>query len=320
MQSCEARTLLKWGFACFQLFFKSARQASQTVQLKKLQEKLRQERLAQVEANLQHSEKRAMCCEERLSTSEETRRREKARLCKLELDNRHMSEWRRNYEARCPVATRKMAIAILSATYKGFRQGVGTMVFTVWALFAARIKAARKWKTSPRETSSTEAPSLESHRMVSCCDATSDIQVEDILATWRTSEIKAHSCRDAVSDVNSIRSFEADSLQGQGDILTGKSISGCIWVDDESTEQLSEAMANMRAWKQQRQASPRLSLDPVGVNGYACSNTCQNSANFIATHDLVQMDTHAARLVDCNVVVLATGSAECRVESVEPVH
>merc|ERR1712187_904040 len=133
--------------------------------LKKVQEKLRQaeigfrERLAQVEADLQRAEKRAMCCEERLLTSEENRRREKARLCKLELDNRHMSEWRRNYEARSPIATRKMAIAILSATYKGFRQGVGTMVFTVWALFVARIKAARKWKTSPRETNSTETPS-----------------------------------------------------------------------------------------------------------------------------------------------------------------
>merc|ERR1712187_15875 len=32
----------------------------------------------------------------------------------------------------------------------------------------------------------------------------------------------------------------------------------CVWVDDETTEQLSEAIANMRAWKR-RQGSPVLS-------------------------------------------------------------
>lgn len=135
LRACERRVLLRWAFTCFRHAAISARHA---VQLESSQS-----RLAEMQDRLRRAEQRALVSEERLFQSEDIRRREKARLCKAELDQRRSMEWRRDYEARSPVAARAVAVAILSASFDGFVRGVTTLVLTVWSSLASRMRRAR---------------------------------------------------------------------------------------------------------------------------------------------------------------------------------
>merc|ERR1712216_850507 len=126
-----------------------------------------EQKLAGTEEQLRRSEQRALCCDERLMQSEEVRRREKARLCKAELDQQRCLEWRRDHEKRSPAAARAVAIAILSASSCGFARGVTTLVLTVWASHTARMKRARAWNAGPSEISSTQ---LSTPERTSCPD------------------------------------------------------------------------------------------------------------------------------------------------------
>jgi len=294
-RACENQVLLRWALTCFHHAATTARHA---VQLESSQD-----RLTEMQDRLRRAEQRALCSEERLFQSEDIRRREKARLCKAELDQRRSMEWRRDYEARSPAAARAVAIAILSASFDGFVRGVTTLVLTVWASLVSRMRRARTWKDSPAcahleqlENASDicfATPELchgmgavESPRCVATPEAT-DYELQEtpmgvglkcdglrqivssmplssrLLSPRQLSDAAFFSgvqdcTRSPLADAGKSPMRSTESISGPGMELSRPSAGRhpqegtCVWVDDEATEHLSEALANWQAWRQHR--------------------------------------------------------------------
>lgn len=272
-RSCEDQVLLRWAFS---FFCQAASNARHAAELRRLEE-----RLAETQENLRRSEQRAVCSEERLVHSEEIRRREKMRLCKAELDQRRCKEWRHDHEVREPAAARAVAIAILSASFTGFVRGVTSLVLTTWASLTARMKRSRAWKIG-LEDHSAKCGISDMSSSGFATPKVVDAEVQEAACTYACPQ--GHALVDLVTPVAGLcdgcskhtepgmrvmdcrrcdwflcdtcsKQYEdaasANTTAGEIVEVPRRSREGsCVWVDDEATEQLAEAVANMKAWRQ----------------------------------------------------------------------
>lgn len=247
---------MRYTLACFRIAASGSRHAAQ---LSKVQEKLEH-----AQDSLRRSTERVVCSEERLLHSEDVRRRERARLCKAELDRERTLKWRRDYEARSPAAARAVALAILSASFSGYVRGVTMLVIRMWASLAARMRQARSWKANPTLTTSSTYATPD--RLHASAPPSRQASIDDI------GMVDAHRSREqalpeGIGDSSYTTSFAVRQAQphlqadGAGSIVEqhvcdadslGAPLGpdgACVWVDDEATEGLSQALANWKAWR-----------------------------------------------------------------------